>query len=341
MSRSLSQFDAKQTSSEDCSPIVWAYIEMIIWRFAIQFGERRRQSKKRKEKMKLENINLKELRSENLPKFDNCPCELCDDGCFDRNKLEHNPSCKRKLIVKKSETFSKLRKCPLTHYQMTFKSFLDPTGKGEDHRRELCPPPADNEIPISFANHPMSGLTAQREHFQAPRPTGVVKPAKPSVRKTEQNSIELGFLLSRTIWFWIELRQCKLRLNTRPNSSRNQWQKSNSKNYRIQTTNQSFLFVFCVFFFLFSIRFVSVWKSQIRPEPFRQKRQLDRISNLGNLRRLILSLRCRRSPVRFLFSLLSFIVFLSTSERYDNADNDFFLNFKSIRKKKQPIETED
>lgn len=251
MSRSLSQFDAKQTSSEDCSPIVWAYIEMIIWRFAIQFGERRRQSKKRKEKMKLENINLKELRSENLPKFDNCPCELCDDGCFDRNKLEHNPSCKRKLIVKKSETFSKLRKCPLTHYQMTFKSFLDPTGKGEDHRRELCPPPADNEIPISFANHPMSGLTAQREHFQAPRPTGVVKPAKPSVRKTEQNSIELGFLLSRTIWFWIELRQCKLRLNTRPNSSRNQWQKSNSKNYRIQTTNQSFLFVFCVFFSCF------------------------------------------------------------------------------------------
>ena len=69
--------------------------------------------------------------------------------------------------MKKSNLSLNLR-CPLTHYQATYLAAISPNGQPEDHRRQPCPPPPDNEIPIAFKNVPMHSLSSQRDHYQTP-----------------------------------------------------------------------------------------------------------------------------------------------------------------------------
>ena len=133
--------------------------------------------------MKLDNIDLAQLQVEQLPKFDKCPCELCDDGCFDRAGYQHHPECRRKLS-QKSKLSQNIR-CPLTHYQSTFLSTVSPSGQPEDHRRHPCPPPRDNDIPISFKNVPMDKLSSQRDHYQAPPPGALKKSTDAPVRQVD------------------------------------------------------------------------------------------------------------------------------------------------------------
>ncbi|CAF0738863.1 unnamed protein product [Rotaria sordida] len=116
--------------------------------------------------MKLENIDVSKLQLTDLPKFDKCPCELCDDGCFDRAGYEHHPECRRKTVQRTKLPLA--LRCPLSHYQATFQAATNVSGGPADHRRQPCPPVPDNEIPISFKNVPMSGLSSQRDHYQPP-----------------------------------------------------------------------------------------------------------------------------------------------------------------------------
>ena len=134
--------------------------------------------------MKLDNVDLKQLRVENLPKFNKCPCELCDDGCFDRARLKHHPECQRQQDIKRTQLPRSVR-CPLTHYQSTFLAAVGPSGRPEDHRRSLCLPPPDNEIPISFKNAPMVGQSSQREHYKPLVVSKTQKPNKSSIQKVK------------------------------------------------------------------------------------------------------------------------------------------------------------
>lgn len=119
-----------------------------------------------KKNMKLENIDLTKLQLSDLPKFDKCPCELCDDGCFDRAGGEHFPECQRKKTATKKVS-SKFR-CPLSHYKATFQPITGLSGGPADHRRQPCPPPPDNEIPIAFKHLPMTKVSSTHEHFPPP-----------------------------------------------------------------------------------------------------------------------------------------------------------------------------
>lgn len=130
--------------------------------------------------MKLENVDVSKLKAGDLPKFSQCPCELCDDGCFDRSGEPHYPTCTRQLL--KRTKISKSAHHPQTHYQGTFLAPTSASGSSvKDLRRQPCPPAPDNEIPISFKNAPMSGVSSQRQHYQAP-PNGTKRqtPAIPS-----------------------------------------------------------------------------------------------------------------------------------------------------------------
>ena len=118
--------------------------------------------------MKLENVDLSKLRLADLPKFEKCPCELCDDGCFDRAGGEHFPECKR-TVVQRTKLPLALR-CPLTHYKATFQPITNIIGGPADHRRQPCPPPPDNEIPIAFKHAPMLGTSSQKDHYPPPPP---------------------------------------------------------------------------------------------------------------------------------------------------------------------------
>ena len=44
----------------------------------------------------LEHVRPNELKSIDFRQVQ-CPCEMCDDGCFDRAKRPHAPGCQRKL----------------------------------------------------------------------------------------------------------------------------------------------------------------------------------------------------------------------------------------------------
>ena len=61
------------------------------------------------------------------------------------------------------------------HYKSTFQAATNISGGPADHRRQACLPPPDNEIPISFKNAPMSGLSSQRDHYQPPPPDSIKK----------------------------------------------------------------------------------------------------------------------------------------------------------------------
>lgn len=123
--------------------------------------------------MKLENVDLSKLQLNDLPKFEKCPCELCDDGCFDRARYEHYPGCQRKP-VQRTNLPSNFR-CPLSHYKATFQATTTASGRPIDHRRQPCPPPPDNEIPISFRNAPMVSTSVQHDHYQPPAPSNIKK----------------------------------------------------------------------------------------------------------------------------------------------------------------------
>lgn len=123
--------------------------------------------------MKLDNVDLDKLKLADIPRFGKCPCELCDDGCFEKCGNEHYPGCKHRLEPRTK--LSSAARCPLTHYQDTF---VPPT---EDHRRQPFSPVPDNEIPTSFKNVSMSTVSSQRVHYPPP-PVGTArqKPASPA-----------------------------------------------------------------------------------------------------------------------------------------------------------------
>ena len=130
--------------------------------------------------MKLENVNVAKLQLSDVPKFNKCPCELCDDGCFDRAGYEHHPDCQRKFL--KKDKLPLEFPCPISHYKATFQVPTNKSGKPADHRRKACSPPPENEIPIAFKNVPMSGLTSQRDHYQPP--------PKNSLKRASTNSFK-------------------------------------------------------------------------------------------------------------------------------------------------------
>ncbi|CAF3579036.1 unnamed protein product [Rotaria sp. Silwood1] len=118
--------------------------------------------------MKLENVDVSKLQLADLPKFNKCPCELCDDGCFDRAGNEHHPECQRRAPQRSKLPLT--TRCPLSHYKGSFLAATLASGGTTHHRRYPCPPAPDNEIPTSFKNAPMSGLSSQRDHYQPPPP---------------------------------------------------------------------------------------------------------------------------------------------------------------------------
>ncbi|CAF1360382.1 unnamed protein product [Rotaria magnacalcarata] len=116
--------------------------------------------------MKLENVDATKLKIGDLPKFNKCPCELCDDGCFDRAGNEHYPECRRRGPQRTQLPHG--ARCPLSHYKGSFLAATTIFSGASPHRRQAIPPPADNEIPISFKHASMSGISTQREHYQPP-----------------------------------------------------------------------------------------------------------------------------------------------------------------------------
>jgi hypothetical protein len=122
--------------------------------------------------MKLENVNVSKLQIADVPKFDKCPCELCDDGCFDRAGNKHHPECRRQLL--KRTKLPLAAHCPLSHYQATFIATASASGGPVDHRRHPCLPAPDNQILTPTKNVPMSGISSQKDHYQAP-PPGIIK----------------------------------------------------------------------------------------------------------------------------------------------------------------------
>ncbi|CAF0962145.1 unnamed protein product [Adineta steineri] len=132
--------------------------------------------------MKLENVNVDKLQLTDLPKFNKCPCELCDDGCFDRAGYEHHPDCKR--LSSRRDKLALQFPCPISHYKDTFQVQKSASGKPIDHRRKICSPAPENEIPISFKNSPMAGMTSQRDHYQPPpRNSSKNAPTRPIKQK--------------------------------------------------------------------------------------------------------------------------------------------------------------
>ena len=116
--------------------------------------------------MKLETVDVAKLQLADLPKFSKCPCELCDDGCFDRAGNKHHPECQRRAAQRSK--LSLATSCPLSHYQGTFLAATLASGGTAHHRRQPCPPAPNNEIPTSFKNAPMSNISMQRDHYQPP-----------------------------------------------------------------------------------------------------------------------------------------------------------------------------
>lgn len=126
--------------------------------------------------MKIENVDIAKLQLADLPKFDKCPCELCDDGCFDRAGNKHYPQCRRK-----GQQRSKLplfARCPLSHYQGTFLA-----GSSAEYRRQTCPPAPDNDILTVSRSIPMSTLSSQKDHYQPPPPTAAKNAAAKPVKQ--------------------------------------------------------------------------------------------------------------------------------------------------------------
>lgn len=126
--------------------------------------------------MKLENVDIGKLQVNDLPKFDKCPCELCDDGCFDRAGNKHYPGCQRK--VQQRSKLPLFARCPLSHYQGTFLA-----GSTGEHRRHACPPAPDNDILTVSRSIPMSTLSSQKDHYQPPPPTAAKNAAAKPVKQ--------------------------------------------------------------------------------------------------------------------------------------------------------------
>lgn len=122
--------------------------------------------------MKLENVDVAKLQLADLPKFDKCPCELCDDGCFDRAGNKHHPECRRQQPQRTK--ISLAARCPLSHYQGTFLAATSGSGGAATRRRHPFPPAPDNDILTASKNIPMSTISSQKDHYQPP-PTGSIK----------------------------------------------------------------------------------------------------------------------------------------------------------------------
>ncbi|CAF0924271.1 unnamed protein product [Adineta ricciae] len=134
--------------------------------------------------MKLDNVDFDKLKFADIPKFVKCPCELCDDGCYEKCGNEHYPECKHR--PQQRTKLSRSARCPQTHYQQIFVPIRG------DHRRQLCPPVPDNEIPTSFKNLSMSTTNTQKEHYPPP-PVGTAKqkPASPA-KQTDKYLVSGG-----------------------------------------------------------------------------------------------------------------------------------------------------
>ncbi len=131
--------------------------------------------------MKLENVDIAKLQLGDLPKFDKCPCELCDDGCFDRAGNKHHPECRRQQPQRSKLPLA--TRCPLSHYQGTFLAATSVNGVPASFRRHPCPPAPDNDILTAPKKEPMSGISSQKEHYQPP-PPGTIQPKV--VKSTKQ-----------------------------------------------------------------------------------------------------------------------------------------------------------
>jgi hypothetical protein len=138
--------------------------------------------------MKLDNVDIGKLKLADIPRFNKCLCELCDDGCFEKSGHEHHPDCPHRLPQRTKLPLA--ARCPLSRYQETFLPTSEPT----DHRRQPCLAAPDNEIPISFKNVPMSSVSSQKEHYPPP-PTGITKQKPVSPPKQVFFSIEFNRIL--------------------------------------------------------------------------------------------------------------------------------------------------
>lgn len=127
--------------------------------------------------MKLENVDVGNLQLTDLPKFDKCPCELCDDGCFDRAGNKHYPECRRKVQQQRPK-LPLFARCPLTHYQGTFLA-----GSTGEHRRQACPPAPDNDILTVSRSVPMSNISSQKGDYQPPPRTAAKNATMKPVRQ--------------------------------------------------------------------------------------------------------------------------------------------------------------
>lgn len=72
-----------------------------------------------------ENLDFKNVNIDSFKQF-KCLCELCDCGCFERNKQIHTSDCERSRIQKtKLTSYSAVnaskKKCALSHYKDTFR----------------------------------------------------------------------------------------------------------------------------------------------------------------------------------------------------------------------------
>lgn len=181
--------------------------------------------------MKLDNIDIGKLSLADVPKFKECPCELCDDGCFEHSGNEHYPGCRRRFPQRNKTT--KSAHFPSTHYRSTYLA-ADANQDALAERRFPCPPAPDNPIPTSFKNVPMSNKSSQREDYQAP-PAGTLKQSM----IYPQRSVRYLFVFFQI--FLIE--QLCYRLNIQICHVQFRWKRDRSINLN-SLRNQLYLFLF-------------------------------------------------------------------------------------------------
>ncbi len=119
-----------------------------------------------------ENIDFKNLSIDAFKKF-KCLCELCDCGCFERNKQVHADDCQRHAIQKsKLTSYSAINpgKCSLSHYKDTFRFVPDA------RPATTVRPPNDNYLEEPRGSFDFN--TTQKLQFKAPEFKARLQPFK-------------------------------------------------------------------------------------------------------------------------------------------------------------------
>jgi hypothetical protein len=112
--------------------------------------------------MKSRNVNKTKLQRNTIPKLDTCPCELCDDGCFDLEDYTHHANCQRQLSQRTTSCFNKA--CPLKHHRTAcITSAADPSKQIQHH---CCSSQTDNNRLISLGNQSIALAGFQRDHYR-------------------------------------------------------------------------------------------------------------------------------------------------------------------------------